>query len=101
MRLNCCSTLKESQPGHTQVVGASIANTAKSQRAGKAGVMLLDAPAGGDAEAKAASITQLSTSLMLGGYETTRFKTKPSPTTTKLTEIVIVDGSGNGEAGKL
>lgn len=32
--------------------------------------------------------------MMLAGYETTRFKSKASPTATKLAELVVVDGSG-------
>jgi hypothetical protein len=31
--------------------------------------------------------------MMLAGYETTRFKTQPSPTATKLAELVVI-GSG-------
>lgn len=50
-----------SEPSHLQAVGAGIANTAKSQRAGKAGVILLDAPVDGGDASKAACITQLST----------------------------------------
>eukprot|EP00967_Tisochrysis_lutea_P023887 scaffold27429_cov23-Tisochrysis_lutea.AAC.1 len=42
-----------------QALGASVANLAKTQRAVKAGVMLLDAPSGGDVADKAAAITQL------------------------------------------
>jgi len=37
---------------------------------------------------------------MLAGYETTRFKSKASPTATKLVEVTVVDASSGTWIGQ-
>lgn len=61
-----------------QALGASVASLAKAQRAAKAGVLLLDAPAGGSDAEKAAAITQLASGLCAQSLSTGRGLVLPS-----------------------
>lgn len=71
-----------------------MAALAKTQRAARAGVVLLDAAAGA-----APALAQLACGALLAGYETTRFKSKPSPSASKLAEVVVMGAEAGVVAG--
>ncbi|KAG2486113.1 hypothetical protein HYH03_015208 [Edaphochlamys debaryana] len=69
-----------------QGLGNAVATLAKANRAVTAAVALL----GPWPETKAAAVSQIATGALLGGYETTRFKSKKSPTASKLGHLTIL-----------
>jgi leucyl aminopeptidase len=73
-----------------QALGSAIATTAKAQRIQTAAVAVLDLPGAGSA--KEAAVAQIATGALLGAYESSRFKSKPSPTASRLSQLHILSG---------
>lgn len=74
-----------------QSLGACVAAAAKSAKAKTAAVALLDSPLA-DADAAAAA-GKVANGLLNGGYESTRFKTKPAKPTLEKVELLFAGGA--------
>lgn len=72
-----------------QALGNAVAVLAKGARAVSAGVLLSDVPPSG-AEELTTAVSQIATGALLGGWEGTRFKSKASPTASKLSHVQLI-----------
>ncbi|GAX85907.1 hypothetical protein CEUSTIGMA_g13323.t1 [Chlamydomonas eustigma] len=81
------STASEWGPSCYQSLGTSVATLAKSNKSKTVGVAFLTQP---PADSTSIISKQVVTGALLGGYETTRFKSKPSPTASKLQTLHLL-----------
>ncbi|KAG2430377.1 hypothetical protein HYH02_013739 [Chlamydomonas schloesseri] len=80
-----------------QALGAGVATLAKANKVVTVGLALLPGAAPAAAVA-ATALAQITSGTLLGGYEATRFKTKKSPTASRLAALTVV-GAGVEGAG--
>lgn len=70
-----------------QALGGAVATLAKANKAARVAVALTVQP---DEAARPKALAQVAAGALLGGYESTRFKTKKSPTASKLDTLHIL-----------
>ncbi|EFJ45167.1 hypothetical protein VOLCADRAFT_106122 [Volvox carteri f. nagariensis] len=70
-----------------QALGAAVAALAKANKAEKVAVAITTQP---DPAVRGSALTQITTGSLLGGYESSRFKSKKSPTASKLTSLEVL-----------
>ncbi|KAG1659191.1 hypothetical protein FOA52_005669 [Chlamydomonas sp. UWO 241] len=79
--------------GPYQALGAAAAALAKANKASTAAIAFAAAPAGAD-------VAKIATGALISGYESSRFKSKKSPTATKLSALhLLLPGAGDEGAG--
>lgn len=87
------STTAEWGPSVFQSVGVSAATLAKANKSKRVGITFVSPPVS-TAVDPSTMAQQLTTGALLGGYETTRFKSKKSPTASRLEALHILSGAG-------
>ncbi|KAG2422596.1 hypothetical protein HXX76_015923 [Chlamydomonas incerta] len=75
-----------------QALGAGVATLAKANKVAAVGLVLLPGAAPAAAQA-ATALAQITSGTLVGGYEATRFKTKKSPTASRLASLAVA-GTG-------
>jgi len=73
-----------------QMLGNAVATLAKEQRAVTAAVLLLEGPSGGAEADQVTAVAHIATGVMVGGFESSQYRSKTSPTASKLTEVHIM-----------
>jgi leucyl aminopeptidase len=81
-------------PSWAQSLGTSAASLAKSNKSKSVGISFVDPLS----ISSPLHLEQMLSSAFLGGYETTRFKSKKSPTATKLESIQVLSSMDDKEA---
>ncbi|GFH26675.1 cytosol_AP domain-containing protein [Haematococcus lacustris] len=75
-----------------KALGTTAASVAKAQRVQRAALAVLEPPSCNSDAGKASALTQIASGLLLGGYESSRFKSKKSPTASKLAALDVLSG---------
>ncbi|KAL6747733.1 cytosol aminopeptidase family, catalytic domain-containing protein [Haematococcus lacustris] len=75
-----------------KALGTTAATVAKAQRVQHAALAVLEPPSCNSDAGKASALTQIASGLLLGGYESSRFKSKKSPTASKLAALDVLSG---------
>ncbi|KAJ9530097.1 hypothetical protein QJQ45_023390 [Haematococcus lacustris] len=75
-----------------KALGTTAATVAKAQRVQRAALAVLEPPSCNSDAGKASALTQIASGLLLGGYESSRFKSKKSPTASKLAALDVLSG---------
>ncbi|KAK9806577.1 hypothetical protein WJX73_003958 [Symbiochloris irregularis] len=81
-----------------QVAGEAIAAAAKTYKAAKVGIALIDDDKSLSSELQVAAIEKLALGVQLGGYAATRFKSKAAPSHLKEVEIVNLASVSSDQA---